>query len=83
MSVSRDREREACCVQCRYRGLDGRNQEKDQARVQDQEKARKWEYKFLKRMKSASIMLFSELYEIYVEDAKMRLRQTICEPKKI
>lgn len=34
-------------------------------------------------MKSASIMLFSELYEIYVEDAKMRLRQTICEPKKI
>lgn len=46
-----------------------------------EKEACQWEYEFLKRMEGAPTMVFSEFYDVYAQDAKMRLRQTTRETK--
>lgn len=81
MSVSKDPERGTFYVQCRYRDWTGEPKKKTKRGFKTEEEARKWEYEFLKRMEGAPTMLFSEFYEVYAEDTKMRLRQTTRETK--
>ena len=81
MSVSKDPERGTFYVQRRYRDWMGGSKKKTKRGFKTEKEARKWEFEFLKRMKGAPTMLFSEFYEIYAEDTKMRLRQTTRETK--
>lgn len=81
MSVSKDPERGTFYVQCRYRDWTGEPKKKTKRGFKTEKEARKWEFEFLKRMEGAPTMLFSEFYEVYAEDTKMRLRQTTREAK--
>lgn len=82
MSVSKDPERGTYYVQCRYKDWTGEPKKKKTKRgFKTEKEARQWEYEFLKRMEGAPTMLFSEFYEVYAEDTKMRLRRTTRETK--
>lgn len=81
MSVSKDPERGTFYVQCRYKDWTGESKKKTKRGFKTEKEARKWEFEFLKRMEGAPTMLFSEFYEVYAEDTKMRLRQTTRETK--
>lgn len=81
MSVSKDTERGTFYVQCRYRDWTGEPKKKTKRGFKTEKEARQWEYEFLKRMEGAPTMLFSEFYEVYAEDTKMRLRRTTRETK--
>lgn len=81
MSVSKDPKRGTYYVQCRYKEWTGESKKKTKRGFKTEKEARNWEYEFLKRMEGAPTMLFSEFYEVYVEDTKMRLRQTMRETK--
>lgn len=81
MSVSKDPKRGTFYVQCRYRDWTGEPKKKTKRGFKTEKEARKWEFEFLKRMEGAPTMLFSEFYEVYADDTKMRLRQTTRETK--
>lgn len=81
MSVSKDPERGTYYVQCRYKDWTGEPKKKTKRGFKTEKEARQWEYEFLKRMEGAPTMLFSEFYEVYAEDTKMRLRRTTRETK--
>lgn len=81
MSVSKDQRRGTFYVQCRYRDWTGEPKKKTMRGFKTEKEAQKWEFELLKRMEGASAMLFSEFYEVYAEDTKMRLRQTTRETK--
>ena len=81
MSVSKDPQRGTFYVQCRYKDWTGELKKKTKRGFKTEKEARQWEYEFLKRMEGAPTMRFSEFYEVYAEDTKMRLRQTTRETK--
>ena len=81
MSVSKDPKRGTYYVQCRYKDWTGESKKKTKRGFKTEKEARNWEYEFLKRMEGAPTMLFSEFYEVYAEDTKMRLRRTTRETK--
>lgn len=81
MSVSKDPKRGIYYVQCRYKDWTGESKKKTKRGFKTEKEARNWEYEFLKCMEGAPTMLFSEFYEVYAEDTKMRLRQTMRETK--
>ena len=81
MSVSKDPNRGTYYVQCRYKDWTGESKKKTKRGFKTEKDARNWEYEFLKRMEGAPTMLFSEFYEVYAEDTKMRLRRTTRETK--
>lgn len=81
MSVSKDPKRGTYYVQCRYKDWAGESKKKTKRGFKTEKEARQWEYEFMKRMEGAPTMLFSEFYEVYAEDTKMRLRRTTRETK--
>lgn len=81
MSVSKDPKQGIYYVQCRYKDWTGESKKKTKRGFKTEKEARNWEYEFLKRMEGAPTMLFSEFYEVYAEDTKMRIRQTMRETK--
>lgn len=81
MSVSKDPKRGTYYVQCRYKDWTGESKKKTKCGFKIEKEARNWEYELLKRMEGAPTMLFSEFYEVYAENTKMRLCRTTRETK--
>jgi len=66
-----------------YRDWQGNNKQKMKKGFKKQKEAKEFEKKFLDKAHADCNMTFNSLYEIYMEDAKVRLKPTTYENKRV